>query len=83
MLKHEQDHAVTDANSVSTVTIEPRWLRPDRAADYCGMSRSSLYAEMSAGRIKSYRVRGCRLIDRNELDRFIASHSETFTSKSD
>lgn len=76
MLKHEKDQAVADAKSVSTLCLQPRWLRPDAAADYCGLSRSSLYQEMGAGNIRSYRVGGCRLIDREELDRFISSHSE-------
>lgn len=76
MVKHEKDQAVADANSVSIKSLQPRWLRPAAAAEYAGLSRSSLYEEMGAGRIRSYRVKGCRLIDREELDRFIASHEE-------
>lgn len=76
MLKHEKDQAVSDAKSASTIRLQPRWLRPDAAAEYCGLSRSSLYEEMGAGNIRSYRVGGCRLIDREELDRFISSHPE-------
>jgi len=80
MMKHEKDQAVADAKSASTVLLQPRWLRPAAAAEYCGLSRSALYAEMSAGKIHSYRVGGCRLIDREELDRFISSHAEIGTS---
>lgn len=76
MLKTEKDQAVADAKSASTIPLQPRWLRPDSAAQYCGLSRSSLYEEMGAGNIRSYRVGGCRLIDREELDRFISSHPE-------
>lgn len=76
MLKNEKDQAVADAKSASPIAIQARWLRPEAAAEYSGLSRSSLYEEISAGRIRSYRVRGCRLIDREELDRYISSHSE-------
>lgn len=79
MLKNEKDHAVAEAKSTSP-RLQPRWLRPSAAAEYCGLSRSSLYEEMSAGKIHSYRVGGCRLIDREELDRFISSHAEQSNS---
>lgn len=76
MVKHEKDQAATEAKSVSISPLQPRWLRPAAAAEYAGLSRSSLYEEISGGGIRSYRVKGCRLIDREELDRFIASHRE-------
>ncbi len=82
MLKNEKAHAVAEAKSASFVSLQPRWLRPDVAAEYCGLSRSSLYEEMSNGRIQSYRVGGCRLIDRQELDRFISSHPQKQPSDS-
>ncbi len=76
MLKHEKEQAVSQAQSVDVVAIQPRWLRPTEAAKYAGLSRSTLYTEISSGNIRSYRVKGCRLIDRLELDRFISAQAE-------
>lgn len=74
MIKHEKVQAVSEAKSIVISPLLPRWLRPEAAADYCGISRARLYEEMTANRVMSYRVGGCRLLDREELDRFVASH---------
>lgn len=71
MIKIEQAQAANEARQTAVLPIVPRWMRPAVAAKYCGVSRSSLYTEMSEGRVKSYRVGGSRLLDREELDSFI------------
>lgn len=76
MLKIEKAHAMADAQSAVTQNLQPRWLRPEAAAHYAGLSRARLYEELSSGRLKSHRVGGCRLIDRLVLDAFIESHPD-------
>lgn len=76
MLKHEKPHAVAASDAAVTTEITPRWLRPDAAARYAGLSRARLYEELSSGRLKSHRVGGCRLIDRLVLDAFIEGHGD-------
>ena len=73
MLKLHKEQAVADSKSAVTESLQPRWLRPENAAHYCGLSRARLYQELSSGRLRSKRVGGCRLIDRLELDAFINS----------
>lgn len=76
MLKHEKNQALSQSQSLEINQIPPRWLRPGAAAKYASISRSTLYAAISAGTIRSCKVKGCRIIDILELDRFISSHVE-------
>jgi predicted DNA-binding transcriptional regulator AlpA len=60
------------------VTLSPRWLRIPAAVKYSGLSRSTLYELLSAGKIRSISVksqkwaqRGIRLVDRESIDLFM------------
>ncbi len=76
MLNHEKQKALAASQVTATATaIVPRWLRPAAAAKYAGMSRARFYELLSAGDIRSHRVGGCRLIDREALDAFILSRA--------
>lgn len=59
--------------SASPAKIEPRWLNVTAAAKYSGMSRAFLYQLLGEGKIRTHKVRGCRLIDRLALDEMIAA----------
>ncbi len=62
-----------------TPRIQPRFLRPLDAAAYSSLSRSTLYALMAAGKIRSVSNKqegkrfGARLIDRLSLDSYLDS----------
>ncbi len=71
MTAHEKQAA---KSSACQIDIVPQWLRPLPAAKYASMCRARLYQAISAGKLKSHLVGGCRLIHREELDRFIAGH---------
>ena len=66
--------------------ILPRWLRPLDAVRYSGFGRSHLYALIAERRVRSVclrengRLRGARLIDRESLDHYILTHSDTACS---
>lgn len=76
MINIEKLNAKAQSQSAVTQNLQPRWLRPEAAAHYAGLSRARLYEELSSGRLKSHRVGGCRLIDRLVLDAFIESHPD-------
>ena len=67
----------TILSSAASQSVNPQWLRPAPAAVYSGMSRGKVYQELASGKLKSHLVGGCRLINRDELDRFIAGHPST------
>jgi excisionase family DNA binding protein len=46
-------------------------LRLPEAVQYCGLSRSTLYALIADKRLKSMKVAGCRVIPVEELRRFM------------
>lgn len=74
MLAHEKQSARNLADATQ-VQLPPRWLRIPKAVAYCGIGRSSLYEAMSRGEIRSSRVGGCRLIDRESLDQWVEKHT--------
>ncbi|NJM39128.1 MAG: helix-turn-helix domain-containing protein [Akkermansiaceae bacterium] len=45
------------------------------AMEYTGLGRSFLYELMGNGHIKSHKVEGARLIDRESLETFISSQA--------
>lgn len=63
--------AVAPANPRQPVT--PRWLKISTAVAYSAIGRSTLYELMNAGKIRSHRIGGARVIDRESLDAFISS----------
>ena len=71
MLKHEKATALAQAAS----SPNGRFLRPARAAQHASISRSTIYKLLGTGELTSHRLRGCRLIDREELDRFVLSRA--------
>ena len=71
MLAFEKSAALSD---LDLGAVTPRYLRPLQGATYTGVSRAKFYEWLSTGQLKSRRIGGCRLIDRLELDRFIAGH---------
>ena len=71
MISIEKFQAVTGA----TAAVEARFLRPEPASRYISVSRATFYNLLNAGKLKSHRIGGARLIDREELDRFVLSHS--------
>ena len=57
-----------------SVSITPRWLSIAGAAAYCSLSERSIHNLLASGKLQAHRpVRGRVLIDRIELDLFIAS----------
>jgi len=73
MLKNEKDQHLAEANKNPARGFLPRWMRIYSATEYTGLSRSLLYELMAAGKIRSHRVGGARVLDRESLDEFIAS----------
>ena len=65
--------AAATAVNVTSPSILPRWMKVATAADYSALGRSTLYELLNAGKIKSHRIGGSRLIDRESLDAFIAA----------
>jgi len=68
------------------MALTPRWLTLKLAVSYANLSRSSLYCLIDRGDIKaawvSVRgtgVRGKRLVDRESLDRYLATSAEAAT----
>lgn len=51
----------------------PRWLRVPGACQYSGLNRSVLYTLLSAGKVRSHKIGGSRVVDRFSLDSFIES----------
>ncbi len=47
-------------------------LRLPEAVQFCGLSRSTLYALIAENRLKSIKVAGCRVILVEELRRFMS-----------
>ena len=64
-------------SAAQTETIQPRWMKVATAVRYSGISRSSLYELLNSGKIRSHRIGGSRLIDRESLDAFISSQPAT------
>lgn len=62
------------SSSTANQSLPPQWLRPAAGARYASISRGKFYQELTRGNIKSHLVGGCRLINRDELDRFISGH---------
>jgi excisionase family DNA binding protein len=48
-------------------------LSPAEAARYLGIGKTKLYGELNSGRLKAKRAGGQTLIERTELDRWIAA----------
>lgn len=65
--------AAASAVNVSSPTVLPRWMKVATAVEYSAIGRSTLYELLNGGKIKSHRIGGSRLIDRESLDSFIAS----------
>ncbi|HWB04273.1 MAG TPA: helix-turn-helix domain-containing protein [Verrucomicrobiales bacterium] len=75
MLRHEKQTAIAAATSAATHApqLPPRFLKVASAVPYCGLGRSTLYELLSEGKIKSHRIGGARVIDRESLDAYITS----------
>lgn len=58
-------------------TLPPRWLKIPTAVSYSGISRSTLYELLNAGKIRSHRIGSARVLDRESLDDFISSQPGT------
>jgi hypothetical protein len=63
--------------------IRSKWLRVDQTLNAYPLKRSILFRLMREGKIKSFllkpredAVKGCRLIDRNDLDRYLREEFE-------
>lgn len=54
-----------------TTTENPRLMRINDAANYCGMSRATLYAEWKKGNLKFVKMFGATRIEFTELNRWI------------
>lgn len=53
--------------------VEPRFIRPEDLAAYCGLGRYRAYELLAAGHIRAIKD-GCRtLIDRESVDRYLDS----------
>lgn len=52
---------------------QPRLLRINDAATYCGMSRAKLYSEWKKGNLKFVKMFGATRIELSELNRWIDS----------
>jgi hypothetical protein len=76
-----------ETNSVMESTgailpVEPEWLRISDAIRVCGIGRSTLYALIKSGEVKSAslrkrnRTRGIRLINRDSLNAYIESFAK-------
>lgn len=78
---NSEHHTFAAESSAIIPHLVPRWMKPAAAAFYSGLGRSLIYQFMGAGKIKSHRVRGVRLIDRESLDTFIASQPAVPKSK--
>lgn len=77
MIAPEKHSAIVTANAAAndeqTRYFKPRFLKVSTAAIYSSISRSVLYELMTARKIKSHRIGGARVIDRESLDAFILS----------
>ena len=52
------------------------WLRPNQAAEYCGISRRTLYVWFKQG-LKFSKVGQCRLIKISDIDEFLERFGTT------
>ena len=73
MIHSEKVSALTEANSTSPASLAPRYIKISTAVTYTAISRSVIYELLNAGKIKSHKVGGARVIDRESLDAFISS----------
>jgi len=56
---------------MNVTTEKPRLMRINDAADYCGMSRATLYSEWKKGNLKFVKMFGATRIEFAELNRWI------------
>ena len=75
MIAAENQTALAEANTRQPIT--PRWLKIPAAVAYSGISRSVFYELMNAGKIKTHRIGGARVLDRESIDAFINSQPAT------
>lgn len=75
MIAPEKETALSEANAAGTTRqpIMPRWLKIPAAVAYSGISRSTFYELMNARQVKSHRIGGARVLDRESIDAFISS----------
>ncbi len=75
MIAIEKQAALATANqtTVSSPEFKPRFIKIGTASAYSGIGRSTLYEMLNAGKIKSHKVGGARLIDRESLDAYISA----------
>jgi hypothetical protein len=78
-----RDRFPAGAGQGGKLTCAPiKWLKMKDAANYCGLSKSSLYQAMADGRLKSVlvrqtgRIKGIRLISLEALETYIKSFGE-------
>ena len=53
------------------VTVKPRLLRVDDAAEYMGLGRTSIYAEIRAKRLAIVKIGKATRLELTELDRWL------------
>lgn len=58
---------------MQTSLDKPRLLRINDAANYCGMSRATLYSEWKKGNLKFVKMFGATRVEFTELNRWIDS----------
>jgi excisionase family DNA binding protein len=69
----------THANNAGT--ISPEWLKPDAAARLFGLGRTSIYALIQQGKIRSTsiklgtKIRGTRLVNLESLRAYLESQA--------
>lgn len=56
---------------MDVTTKNPRLMRINDAAAYCGMSRATLYSEWKKGNLKFLKVFGATRVELAELNRWI------------
>lgn len=54
--------------------MEERFISVKRAAEYCGLSRRFLYEIIARKEIRHYRIHRRIVVDKKDLDDFIASN---------
>jgi excisionase family DNA binding protein len=73
MIAIEKQAAAAAASATTVTGLLPRWMKVSTAVEYSAIGRSTLYELLNAGKVKSHRIGGARLIDRESLDAFISA----------
>jgi excisionase family DNA binding protein len=73
MIQSEKQDALAEANTARPAPLAPRFIKIAAAAQYSAISRSKLYELLAARKIKSHRIGGARVVDRESLDAYISS----------